>query len=304
MRISGNLVSNSIIQNLNIDLARLQELNQQTATGKRINAPSDDPLGAQRVVNLNEALAGIVQYQRNAGYVTNYVSAAEGTLNGAVDVLRRANGLAIRGANDATLNQNELNAIADEINGILEQTVQAGNTRSEGKSLFAGYQTTTDAFTVTRNAGGDITAVTYAGDNGVEQIEVDLGLTVNKNVTGAQVFQPAAGTDVFASLITLRDDLRAGNAAGVSAGIATTNAALDQVVDQVSALGNKTNLLQRATDNLASKKLGLVALDSQLADVDMPAAIVQLQTAQNVYTAALQSSAKILQQPSLMDFLR
>jgi flagellar hook-associated protein 3 FlgL len=303
MRISGNMVSNQIVQNLNIDLARLQDIHQQVSTGKRINAPSDDPLGSQRVVNLNEALACIGQYQRNAGYVTDWISASESTLNGQADVLRRANSLAVRGANDATLSQEELNAIADEVNGLLEQTMNAANTQLGGKYLFGGYQTLTPAYTATRNAAGEITAVTYAGDNGSEQVEIDSGLVVNKNVPGSQIFQPGGGTDVFATLIQLRDNLRAGNTAGVNTGISDTQAGLQQVVDQIAALGNKTTLLERATENLAAKKIGLTKLNSQLADVDMPEAIVQLQTAQNVYTAALESSGRILQQQSLMDFL-
>jgi len=303
MRVSGNMISNQIIENLNIDLARLQDVHQQVSTGKRINRPSDDPLGCQRVVNLKEALNGIEQYQRNANYVTNWVSASESSLNSVTDLLNRANSLSIRGANDATLTQSELDSIADEVDGLLEQTVNAANTTSESKSIFGGYQTLSAPFQATRNASGEITAVAYAGDSGVEQVEIDSGLVVNKNVPGNQSFQPAAGTDVFATLINLRDALRAGDHAAITAAVDMTKAAQQQVVDQVAALGNKTNLMETATESLSAKKLGLITLDSQLEDVDMPEAIVQLQTAQNVYTAALESSSRILQQQSLMDFL-
>lgn len=303
MRVSGSMISNQIIENLNIDLARLQDIHNQVSTGKRINLPSDDPLGSQRVVNLNEALAGIAQYQRNADYVTNWVTASESNLNSVTDLLNRANTLAIRGANDATLTQAELDNIADDVNGVLEQVVNAANANSEGKYIFGGYQTLSTPFQVTRNASGDITAVTYAGDTGVDQVELDSGLVVNKNVPGNQIFMPAAGTDVFATLIGLRDDLRAGNSAAVTAAVDSTKTALQQVVDQVALLGNKTNLMETVTATLSSKELSLVKLNSELADVDMPEAIVELQTAQNVYSAALSSSSKILQQQSLVDFL-
>lgn len=302
MRITGNMMSNQIIKNLNIDLTRLAEVQEQTATGKRILKPSDDPLGTQRVVNIEEALSGIDQYQRNADFVTNWITASESALSGVGEALQRANSLAIRASNDPTLNQEERDAIADEVNGILEQLVAAGNTKLEGRAIFAGYQTDSDAFTTTLT-GGEISAVTYSGDSGVDQVEIDNGLTVNKNITGDTVFQPAAGTDVFQILIDLRDDLRANNTAGINNGIATTEAAHDQVVEQVSMLGNKTNLLEMAGENISEKKIGLIKLNSDLADVDMPTAIVELQTAQNVLDAALQSSARILQQSSLMDFL-
>lgn len=302
MRVTGNMMSNQIIQNLNIDLARLQDVHEQASTGKRINRPSDDPLGTQRVANLNEALDGIDQFQRNASFVTNWISASEAALSGAGEALQRANTLAVRASNDVTLNQQERNTIADEVNSILEGLVAAGNTKLEGKGLFSGFQTSSDAFTTTV-VGGEITAVAYSGDSGVDQVEIDQGLVVNKNVTGDGVFQPGAGIDVFQALIDLRDNLRANNTAGIHAGITDTDQAQQQVVEQVSMLGNKTNMLEMAGENISARKVGLVKLNSELADADMPETIVRLQTAQNVLDSALQSSARIMQQQSLADFL-
>jgi len=302
MRITTNMVSNQIIENLNIDLARLQEVHQQVSTGKRVTRPSEDPLAAHRIVNLDEALAGIDQYQRNADYVLNWVNISEASLQDVADTVMRANSLAIRGSNDSTLSQDQLNAIADEVNGLLESVFKSSNTTLEGKYIFGGYQTRTQPFTAVLT-GSEITAVNYVGDSGVEQIEIDLNYTVNRNIPGDTVFQPAAGIDIFNTLINLRDDLRAGNIAGVRAAISTTQTAHQQVLDQIAVLGNKTNLLEMTDENIAEKKLGIIKLNSQLADVDMPEAIVRLQTAQDVYTAALQSSARILEQSSLMDFL-
>lgn len=300
MRVTGNMITNQIIENLNIDLARLSKVNDQVTTGKRISQPSDDPLGTQRVVNIEEALAGIDQFQRNAGFVTNWVTSSESALSGVAQAITQATTLATRGANDPTLNTEEMNALADEVNGLLEQVVAASNTKLEGKTIFGGYQTQTDAFTTTV-VGGEITAVAYNGDSGVEQVEIDTGLTVNKNVAGDAAF--LTGMDVFQTLIDLRDALRADNQVGVSAGITNTQTAHQQVLDQVSLLGNKTNMLEMAGENISEKKIGLIKLSSELADVDMPEAIVEMQTAQNVLDAALQSSARILQQRSLMDFL-
>lgn len=302
MRITTNMVSNQIIENLNIDLARLHEVHQQVSSGKRVNKPSDDPLAAHRIVNLEEALAGVDQYQRNSDYVMNWISASETALQDAADTLMRANTLAVRGANDATLGQEELNAIADEVNGLLEHAFMSANVTSEGKYIFGGYQTQSTPFTAVMVAG-EITAVNYVGDSGVEQIEIDLGYTVNRNIPGDTVFQPAAGVDIFATLINLRDDLRAGNIPAVRTAIGDTQNARQQIMNEVAALGNKTNLLEITNENMAERKLGLITLNSKLADVDMPDAIVRLQTAQDVYSVALQSSARILEQPSLMNFL-
>jgi flagellar hook-associated protein 3 FlgL len=304
MRVTTNMVSDQIVQNLNIDLARLQDLNQQISTGKKISKPSDDPLGSQQVVNLNQAVAGINQYERNSKYVTDWTTASETALNSVTSALNRANTLALQGANDATLTQTDLNTMGDEVNSILNNVLQEANTSQEGKHIFGGYQTLTEPFKATQ-VNGEVTAVTYAGDTGAEQVEINTGLTVNKNIPGSTVFAPGAGgTDVFASLVNLRDNLRSGNIAGIQTGIADTETARQQVTDQVSLLGNKADALDLANANLASQKIGLSTLQSDLANTDMPDAITKLQTAQNVYTAALESSAKILQQTSLMNFLK
>ncbi|NTV52586.1 MAG: flagellar hook-associated protein FlgL [Candidatus Firestonebacteria bacterium] len=302
MRVSGSMINSQIIENLNIDLARLQDLNNQISTGKSINLPSDDPLGSRRLVNINESLAGISQYQRNTQYVANWISASETTLTGTTSSLLQANSLAIRAANDTTLNAQDRNTMADQVNSILEQMVSTGNTQSEGKYIYGGFQTQAPPFQATRVAG-EITAVTYVGDGGVEQVEIDSGLTVNKNMPGDQVFQPAAGTDVYATLINLRDALRAGNTAQIRTAISETDKAHTQVVTEVSQLGNKSKMMENTTNNLTAKKTALTKLSSEIGDTDAAAAIVKLSTAQNVYDAAMASSARLLNQKSLMDFL-
>jgi flagellar hook-associated protein 3 FlgL len=302
MRVSGSMINNQIIANLNIDLARLQDLNAQVSTGKSINKPSDDPLGSQQMVNINESLAGITQYQRNNNYVSNWVSASETALNSASTSMLQANSLAIRAGNDTTLDAQDLSSMGDQVNSILEQMVTTGNTQSEGKYIYGGYQTQTPPFQVTRVAG-QITAVNYAGDNGVEQVEIDAGLTVNKNMPGNQIFQPGAGTDVYAALINLRDALNSGNAAQINAAITATDNAHTQITTEISQLGNKADTMQNTANNLTAKSTALTKLSSDLGDTDAAAAIVKLQTAQNVYQAAMSSSALLLNQQSLVDFL-
>jgi flagellar hook-associated protein 3 FlgL len=302
MRITTNMLSDQIINNLNIDLARIADVNKQVSTGKRINQPSDDPLGAQRVVNLNEAIAQIDQYKRNTDYINNWVATSESSLSEVVSSLSRARTLAMRGANDATLSQDELNALADDIDGILKNVLQLSNSTLEGKSIFAGAQTNTESFTAVL-AAGEIVGVNYNGDSFADQVEIETNEVVNKNIPGNSIFQPGAGIDVFSTLINLRDNLRAGNQAAVNASIGELETAHQQVATQVSFLGNKVNRLEITGENLSEKKLGLVKLNSQLADTDMPEAIVRLQTGQDVFSAALQSSSRILDQQRLMDFL-
>jgi flagellar hook-associated protein 3 FlgL len=122
-------------------------------------------------------------------------------------------------------------------------------------------------------------------------------------VPGDQVFQPPAGTDVYATLINLRDALRTSNTAQINASITATDNAHTQIVTEVSQLGNKSKMMETNASNLTSKTTSLTKLSSEIGDTDAAAAIVKLQTAQNVYEAAMSSSSLLLQQKSLVDFL-
>ena len=55
-------------------------------------------------------------------------------------------------------------AAAVEINGLLQQVIQAGNAKVDNQSLFTGHKTNVAPFTSTR---------TYQGDSGTSDVEID-----------------------------------------------------------------------------------------------------------------------------------
>ena len=80
MRVSTQaFFQNSIatLQKLQSDLNSLQE---QVATGRRIQRPSDDPVGAARSLNLRESLETLDQYQRNTSQARSRLQLEEQTL--------------------------------------------------------------------------------------------------------------------------------------------------------------------------------------------------------------------------------
>ena len=80
MRISTNQIYDqnmrSIMQNQG-DLAKTQE---QLASGKRIITPSDDPVGAAKVLRLTEEIDELTQFQRNNDLVTGSLEQQEAVL--------------------------------------------------------------------------------------------------------------------------------------------------------------------------------------------------------------------------------
>jgi flagellar hook-associated protein 3 FlgL len=224
-----------------------------------------------------------------------WLQATDSTLGSATDLLQRARELAVQGAND-TLDTNQKGDIAAEVDQLLQQMVQLGNATLKGQRLFAGLKTDANPFTL--NAGPP-TTVSYGGDSGQMQREIDVGTTLAINMPGNTAFAPA-----FSALVSLRDNLRAGNSAAVRAtDLPGVDAALDTVLTTRATVGAKVNRLEAAQSRQQELQARITELLAKTEDTDYTAAISDFTQQQTVYQASLQTAAKTLQ-PSLMDYLR
>ena len=206
-RITTGLLAQRSLRDINAQLARISILQEQLATGLRVNRPSDDPIDARRAINVRTLLANNEQFQSNIDDIAPQLDETATTLLNVVDILQRALELTVQAAN-GTNSQQQLDAIALEIDELLEGVFAASNQRTNGRSLFAGTQTLEDAFSAIR-VGGEITAVTYEGNNVVTTVGISDRIQIEVNLPGSEAFQNT--TDIFSTLIGIRDDLRAGN---------------------------------------------------------------------------------------------
>ena len=70
MRISTSQIYDQNIRSIMNNQEDLVKTQQQLATGKRIITPSDDPVGAAKVLRLTEEIDELEQFQRNNDLVT------------------------------------------------------------------------------------------------------------------------------------------------------------------------------------------------------------------------------------------
>lgn len=97
MRISTHQAFLSGLRNLLDGQANVSGLQEQIATGKRIETPADDPVAAPQIIALNRQIDLLNQYQKNADRATNRLELEETTLGNIVDVLQRVRQLAVQG---------------------------------------------------------------------------------------------------------------------------------------------------------------------------------------------------------------
>lgn len=66
MRVTDQAFFNNAISSIQRLQTSLNDLQEQVATGRRIQRPSDDPVGASRLLDYRASIDTLAQYQRNA----------------------------------------------------------------------------------------------------------------------------------------------------------------------------------------------------------------------------------------------
>ncbi len=169
--------------NQQVKLAKLQE---QISTGVRIVNPSDDPAGAARVLELEQAIKLHEQYQTNILHADQRLSLQDSTLQGAENLVQRVRELAIN-ANNASLDQVSRDAIADELDQRREELLSLANTvDSNGDFLFAGFQNQQRPFTFERT--GSVDHAVFNGDQGQRWVQISPSRRINTDTSGRGIF--------------------------------------------------------------------------------------------------------------------
>ncbi len=180
MRVSEKMMFDQVASRLQQQSASLLRLQEQVTGGKRINKPSDDPIGQAEVIQYEKSLEASGQYLKNLDRLNAHMSGSESVLQTVQEQLIRARELAVQGAN-ATNTAEDRSIMAAEIRQIYDQLVASGNTNLGGVYLFAGNKVETSPFV---NKGTFIgTAITppltiTAASNDVLNMTID-GVTDN-----------------------------------------------------------------------------------------------------------------------------
>ncbi len=311
MRVTANTFPNSLVDQLSKLAGRQNQLQNQAATGQRITLPEDDPRGMQRVLDLQAEGSAIGQYQRNIATMGDVTKAGYQVLRGLKTVSDRASELATLA--DGTRSPDELKLYAVEVTQLIKQAVQLTQTRFQGDYLLGGTRTDTAPFTMTTDANGNVTAVTYQGNQSVIEREVAEGTTMAVQAIGANptgsgsrgvITDSRFGADFFNHLISLQNHLLTGDTAAIAN---TDRTALAQDEDNlVLHLGSNAATqarLEASNKLLATRSLTVETQVSREADADLAQTLVRLGQVQNSYRAALDSGARLLNQ-SLLDYIR
>jgi flagellar hook-associated protein 3 FlgL len=306
MRVTQNMMSNIFVRNLQKQTEAMLQRQEQLASQKRINRPSDDPAGMARVLDGRSSLAAIDQYVENIKQGKTRLEITETTLEQVDDLVQQAGDLArANSGEEITADQREF--AAENIKEIYDHIMQLANSRFGGRYMFAGYQTDTAPFT--RDADPTISTddytAAYNGDSGSFQIPIADNIKVSVDADGRNYFGDGA-SGVFSELQKLINGLENTDLAAGTAQIRETvdplEAAHVQIMNKRSEGAPKQYRLEASEQywtNFKSKVQEAMGRDE---DADITRVAVELNNLKTAYETSMAAAAKIIQR-GLVDFL-
>ena len=297
-RVTNSALSRSVLNSTQSTLAKLATYQEQLASSKRINQVSDDPVGAKTVMRYRAESFDSGKYLDNIDKGAAFMNATDGALAEMSTLMDQIKDLAVQGANGSQ-DASSRKVLAQSIDSHLTRLVDLANTVHDGRYIFAGTATTQDQPPFALAADGG--SVSYSGNIDSFSVQIGPTSTVQINQDGHELLQ--GSTDVFGSIIKLRDALKANDGDQVNALLSEVDAAATQINDVHGSMGGRLQRLELSRSQLEDTQANLDELASQIEDIDITDVITKMQLAQVGLEAGLQAGTRVLQ-PSLLDFLQ
>ena len=215
-RVTGLLQRNMMLGTMNSSMRAIMDLQNQISSGYRINKPSDDPIGANRSIEIQGMLEEIARFRANIQSADHRLSATEAALLDMDNLLDSAKTIMLREVGSSATPESRTNA-AIEIDNILKQAMSLANRKFGNHYLFGGAENSTNPFTLLSDR------VVYNGDECEDYLRISAGITMAVNIPGSDAFG-ALSTEIIGSVDmgpavttdTLLSDLNDGE--GIAAG--------------------------------------------------------------------------------------
>src|ERR1700712_542530 len=189
MRISTAQFFETSASNYSRTYANVVKTGDEVASQVKLNTAGDDPVGAARVLQLQQMGTMLNQYNSNISTVTTGVTNTETALSAITSAIQRAQELTL-GAGTGTFTDKDRQANAAELTSLQGQILGLMNSQdADGSYLFSGSKSTTPPYAV--NPDG---TYSYQGDQTRNMLAIGRGISMASNTTGWDAFEQAVNT--------------------------------------------------------------------------------------------------------------
>lgn len=325
MRVTENINYDTIRNSIRTSKERLENLQSQSATLKKLNQPSDDPVAASKVLELRTDKVNNDQFQMNAKMAETFLENTDHALGDLSNIIMRAKEIALNQASVASSSEETRMGVAEEVSELFKQAVATANRKVGERFLFGGFKTLKPPV----DSEGK-----YGGDDGRMTVEVANDVFLTMNVPGVEAFNthpllsqegkndyldlpkqthdetdeletnaPLENVNVFEELQNFRIALVTGDIEGIQNTLDRFDQIFNRLVMTRAKVGSRIQGLHSAGQAMERHNITNAMLSSSLEDADMVQVVNDMNKEETVFKSSL-ASAKRLVQPTLLDFLR
>lgn len=300
MRVTTQQSYVSMTQSFNDLSSDLSHVVTQMATGKSILLPSDDPIAATRITQLNRQQSALDQYQTNIDSASAGMSQQESILDGVNNDLLAIRDDLLEAAN-GTNTAESLSSLGQDIQSMTEAMVSALNYQDEdGHYVFGGTMNDQPPIVAVDEDGDGVTdSYTYQGNDDHRQTTVSNGVEVDTNVAVSDFFGDSL--DVLNTLTSLSKELQDPSVdpadpqvqSDIQNAIDTVDVASDALNASIATIGETQNtmtMLSGAQTDITTSNDQLI---SQLSDLDYGPASITFTGLEMAMEATLKTYSKV-----------
>jgi flagellar hook-associated protein 3 FlgL len=298
-RVTESSMTGKVLGDLQRGLARGQKLQSQISGGKQLTRPSDSPTGTVTSLQLRGEVRATQQYSRNSNDGLGWLGSIQDILGDASSSVIRVRDLTVQATN-AVNDPAAREALAMEIDNIKEALVGQANSKYMDRPVFGGTTPGAVAYSQDQTTGD----ITFVGNQNQTTRTVGPNAKVRIETSGPEAFgTPGTDTELFTVLSTISKNIRDGDTDVLQTSLENLDSAHNLLKSALSDVGARYNRVEQMKQSADDHLLSVSSQLSDIEDVDLPKAIMELQIQQTSYQAALAATAKVIQ-PSLIDFLR
>jgi flagellar hook-associated protein 3 FlgL len=268
----------------------IAQLQQQLATGKVLNQPSDNPAAVTQVLALSGQASQLTSWQTNADTASSWLGTANQTANSVLDSMQSAQSLLLQSLNQGAQDPTTYEALGDQLQGVMSNLLSLSNTQYEGRPIFAGTSASPQAYDTSGNylGNGDVPTVVIGPGSGA-------GQTVGLSVPGTTIFGVGAA-NVFATLTAAVTALSSGapTSASLSAALSALNANISTAQQASAVLGDSSQEVASASSSLTTQIASVQSDQASLQDVNIATVTTQLDSEMTNYQAALWAASQAI----------
>jgi len=290
MRTTESISYRILLDNVRMLNAQLARASEQVSSGKKYSHLHEAPSHGAEMLELQDQLADLDQYQSNADSTGFFIKVTESTLGSIYNIV---SAVFTQGSSAASGSNSETSraAFASEIRSLRDQLFSLANTEVNGRYIFAGSLVTQPAYVME----GD--AITYQGNTEMNTIDIGASLQVQQNLPGSPALDP-----MFASVNSLLSAVESGDQTAMQAALGQFSGALSTINQARARVGVDLGKIEDAEFARGQQQTYIETRQSAVGDADLSEAIVKLNQAQAALEAAL-TTGSLIGQKNLFDYI-